>query len=153
MLIKSKFARRSTLALAVVATAFIALPTVSANATSTTHFSIIAKGKAEGAAMGAMKGSVTARFAVNLAKNTLCYSITSHGITGITGVHVHTGAAGVNGGVAVPLDPTKIGLKGSTCVAVAPKLLADISANPSMYYFNAHTAKYPNGAVRAQLAK
>lgn len=151
MFIKSKFARRSTLALAVVATAFIALPTVSANATSTTHFSVIAKGKAEGAGMGIMKGSVTARFTANLTKNTLCYSITSHGVTGITGVHVHTGAAGVNGGVAVALDPTKIGVKGSTCVAVAAKVLADISANPSMYYFNAHTAKYPNGAVRGQL--
>jgi hypothetical protein len=148
----SKFARRSILALAAVATVLVSIPAVSANATSTTHFSVIAKGKAEGAGMGAMKGSVTARFAVNLAKNTLCYSITSHGITGITGVHVHTGAAGVNGGVAVALDPTKIGLKGSTCVAVAPKVLADISANPSMYYFNAHTAKYPNGAVRGQLA-
>lgn len=151
MFIKSKFARRSTLALAVVATAFIALPTVSANATSTTHFSVIAKGKAEGAGMGIMKGSVTARFTANLTKNTLCYSITSHGVTGITGVHVHTGAAGVNGGVAVALDPTKIGAKGSTCVPVAAKVLADISANPSMYYFNAHTAKYPNGAVRGQL--
>ena len=151
MSINSKFARRSILALAVVATSFVALPTVSANATSVTHLSAVAKGKFEGVGMGAAKGSVTARFTLNTTKNTLCYSIASHGITGITGVHIHTGAAGVNGGVAVALDPTKIGVKGSTCVAVDAKTLSAIAASPSMYYFNAHTAKYPNGAVRGQL--
>ena len=151
MLTNSKFARRSILALAVVATSFVAVPAVSANATSTTHLSAVAKGKFEGVGMGLKKGTVTARFTTNTTKNTLCYSITSHGVTGITGVHIHTGAAGVNGGVAVALDPTKIGVKGSTCVAVDAKTLADIAANPSMYYFNAHTAKYPNGAVRGQL--
>ena len=147
----SKFARRSILALAVVATSFVALPTVSANATSITHLSAVAKGKFEGVGMGLAKGSVTARFTLNSTKNTLCYSITTHGVTGITGVHIHAGAAGVNGGVVVPLDPTKIDVRGSTCVAVDAKTLAAISASPSMYYFNAHTAKYPNGAVRGQL--
>jgi hypothetical protein len=148
---KSKFARRSMLALAVVATSFVALPVVSANAASTTHLTTVAKGKFEGVGMGAAKGSVTARFSLNTTKNTLCYTIAAHGITGITGVHIHTGAAGVNGGVAVALDPTKIGVKGATCVAVDAKTLGAIVANPSMYYFNAHTAKYPNGAVRGQL--
>jgi hypothetical protein len=151
MSINSKFARRSILALAVVATSFVALPVVSANATSVTHLTAVAKGKFEGVGMGATKGSVTARFTLNATKNTLCYSITSHGITGITGAHIHTGAAGVNGGVVVPLDPTKIGVKGSTCVVIDAKTLAAISAGPSMYYFNAHTAKFPNGAVRGQL--
>ncbi len=151
MSIKSKFARRSVLALAVAATSFVVLPTVSANAATITHLSVVAKGKAEGVGMGLAKGSVTARFTLNSTKKTLCYSITTHGVSGITGVHIHTGAAGVNGGVAVALDPTKIGVRGSTCVAVDAKTLADIAANPSMYYFNAHTAKFPNGAVRGQL--
>ena len=139
------------LALAAIATVLISVPAVSANATSKTHFTVVAKGKFEGAGKGAMNGSVTALFTVNLMKKTLCYSIKSHGLTGITGVHVHTGAAGVNGGVAVALDPTKIDVKGFTCVPVDAKVLADISANPSNYYFNAHTAMYPNGAVRGQL--
>jgi hypothetical protein len=153
MLTKSKFARQSMVALAAVATVFVALPAVSANAASMTHsFTVLAKGKFEGAGKGAAKGSVNARFTANLDKNTLCYTITSHGITGISGVHIHTGAAGVNGGVAVALDPMKIDHKGKTCVKVEAKLLADISANPSMYYFNAHTPMYPNGAVRGQLA-
>ncbi len=154
MLTKSKFVRHSIVAVAAVATVFITLPAISANAASMTHtFTVLAKGKFEGAGKGEMKGSVTARFTADLTKNRLCYSITSHGITGISGVHIHTGAAGVDGGVAVPLDPMKIGHKGSTCVAVDSKVLADISAHPSMYYFNAHTPMYPNGAVRGQLAK
>jgi hypothetical protein len=153
MLTKSKFARRSMLGLTAAAVVFIALPVVPANAASMTHsFTVLAKGKFEGAGKGEAKGSVNARFTANLDKNTLCYSITSHGITGISGVHIHIGAAGVNGGVAVALDPMKIGHKGKTCVAVAAKLLAEISANPSNYYFNAHTPMYPNGAVRGQLA-
>ena len=153
MLTKSKFARQSMLVLAAVATVFIALPAVSANAAGMIdHFNVSAKGKFEGAGKGATKGSVTARFTTDTTKNTLCYSIKSHGITGISGVHIHTGAAGVNGAVAVPLDPMKIDHAGKTCVAVEAKLLADISANPSTYYFNAHTPMYPNGAVRAQLA-
>lgn len=153
MITKSKFAHRSMLALAGVAAVFIALPVVSANAASMTHtFTVSAKGKFEGAGKGAMKGSVTARFTADLTKNTLCYSIKSHDVTGISGVHIHIGAAGVNGGVAVALDPMKIDHSGKTCVAVEAKLLADISANPSMYYFNAHTPMYPNGAVRGQLA-
>ena len=151
MFTNSKFARRSVLALAVVATSFVALPAVSANATSTTHLTVIAKGKYEGVGMGMSKGSVTARFVLNTTKNTVCYSIVSRGVSGITGVHIHTGAAGVNGGVAVALDPTKIDLSGLTCVAVDAKTVAAISANPSAYYFNAHTAKFPNGAVRGQL--
>ena len=151
MSIKSKFARRSVLALAVAATSFVALPTVSANASTVTHLSVVAKGKFEGVGMGAAKGSVTARFTLNSTKNTVCYSITTHGISGITGVHIHTGAAGVNGGVAVALDPTKINVRGLNCIAVDAKTLAAITAAPSMYYFNAHTAKFPNGAVRGQL--
>lgn len=151
MFTNSKFARRSVLALAVVATSFVALPAVSANATSTTHLTVIAKGKYEGVGMGLSKGSVTARFVLNTTKNTVCYTIASRGVSGITGVHIHTGGAGVNGGVAVALDPTKIDVSGLTCVAVDAKTIAAISANPSAYYFNAHTAKFPNGAVRGQL--
>jgi hypothetical protein len=152
MFTKSKFARRSMVALATVATVFIAVPTVAVNAASMTHsFTVIAKGKFEGAGKGAMNGSVTARFTVNLEKNNICYFIKSHALTGITGVHIHAGAAGVNGGVVVALDPMVIGHKGLTCVAVDAKVLADIAANPSAYYFNAHTPMYPNGAVRGQL--
>ena len=153
MLIKSKFAQRSMLTVATMAAIFIALPTVTASAASMTNLSVVAKGKYEKAGAGAMSGSVTGSFTADLKKNTLCYSVTNHGIKGISGIHIHTGKAGVDGAVAVALDPMKIGHKGSTCIKVEAKVLADIAAHPSLYYFNAHNATYPNGAVRAQLGK
>lgn len=152
MLTKSKFARRSIISLAAVSAIFIALPTVTASAASMTKLTVVAKGMNEKAGAGAMSGSVKGSFTTDVAKNTLCYSITNKGIKGISGIHIHVGAAGVDGDVAVALDPMKIGKKSSTCVKVAAKVLADIAANPSMYYFNAHNATYPNGAVRGQLS-
>lgn len=150
---KSKFAKRSIFTVAAVTTIFIALPTVTASAASMTKLTVIAKGKYEKAGAGAMSGSVTGSFTTDLAKNVICYSVKNQGIKGITGIHIHVGAAGVDGDVAVALDPMKIGHKGSTCVKVAAKVLADIAANPAMYYLNAHNATYPNGAVRGQLGK
>lgn len=153
MFTKSKTSRKAILVLTAVATVFAVLPAASANAASTTHFTVLAKGKAEGVGGGSPTGSVTGIFSVNLAKKSLCYLITSHGISGITGVHIHKGAAGTNGGVVVALDPAKIGTHHTTCMPVEVKLLTDISSHPTMYYFNAHTPKFPGGAVRSQLAK
>ena len=151
MLTKSKFARRSIVTLAAVTAIFVAIPTVAANAASMTQLSVVAKGKYEKGGAGAMSGSVKGSFSADLKKNTFCYSIKNQGIKGISGIHIHSGAAGVDGDVAVALDPMKIGHKGTTCVKVAAKVLADIAAHPSTYYFNAHNATYPNGAVRGQL--
>ena len=152
MITKSKSARNTLLALTVAASAFAALPGAAAMTPGAIHFTVLAKGKAEGVGGGSPTGSVTSRFLVNLTKKTLCYSITSHGLSGITGVHVHSGVAGTNGGVVVALDPAVIDTKHSACVSVASKLLTDISEHGSKYYFNAHTAKFPGGAVRGQLA-
>lgn len=151
MLTKSKFARRSIFTLAAVTSVLVALPTVTASAASMTKLTVVAEGKYEKAGAGAMSGSVTGSFTTDLKKNVLCYSATNKGIKGINGIHIHVGAAGVDGAVAVALDPMKIGQKKSTCIKVAAKVLADIAANPSMYYLNAHNADYPNGAVRGQL--
>ena len=152
VLVKNKSKIGNLVVASVVVTASLLLPAVSANAASMTHhLTATAKGQFEGAGKGAMAGFMTTRFDIDLTKNTLCYIIKTHGITGVTGAHIHTGAAGVNGSVAVPLDPTKIGVSGKTCVPVDAKVLADIAANPAIYYFNAHTAKYPGGAVRGQL--
>ena len=153
MFTKSKTSRKAVLALTAVATVLAVLPAASANAAGTTHFTVLAKGKAEGAGGGSPTGSVTAIFSVNLTKKSLCYLVTSHGLPTITGAHIHKGAAGANGGVVVALDPAKIDTRHTTCMPVEEKLLTDIASHPTMYYFNAHTVKFPGGAVRSQLAK
>lgn len=79
--------------------------------------------------------------------------------TAITAAHIHTGSAGVNGGVLVnlALSPGEVTLANGSGTIVKNNiaLTADIAnqivGNPAAFYFNAHTAANPGGAVRGQL--
>jgi len=68
-----------------------------------------------------------------------------------TAAHIHEGAAGVNGPVIVPLQRI------SENAFVAPDGAKLTEAQYTAYkagnlYVNVHSAKFPNGEVRAQLA-
>jgi hypothetical protein len=76
--------------------------------------------------------------------------------------HIHTGVAGANGGIVVPLfelaaDPTNPlndqleNREASGCVTADPALLATIVGNPTAYYVNFHNSRFPGGAIRCQL--
>ncbi|CAA9246867.1 MAG: hypothetical protein AVDCRST_MAG50-1958 [uncultured Acidimicrobiales bacterium] len=71
-------------------------------------------------------------------------------ITTATGMHIHRGEIGTNGPVVVPFDHTQ--LTALQCVSVAAELGAEIAGNPSAFYFNVHTAAFPGGEIRGQLA-
>ena len=101
---------------------------------------------------GAKAGKANATFAVNTTKNTLCYKVTTSGVPGIVAAHIHTGAMGMDGGVAVVLNPAKFNKKAQTCVTVSHAVATDMAKNPNMYYFNVHSKKYSDGVVRGQLA-
>src|SRR5712691_3390769 len=99
----------------------------------------VPKGPAKGSALGEIK----------ITGGVLCWKYTS--ITGIdkpTASHVHKGASGKAGPVVLPLGSK---FKASGCTAIPRKLQDAILSKPSDYYVNIHTAKYPAGAVRAQL--
>jgi hypothetical protein len=66
--------------------------------------------------------------------------------------HIHRGAAGTAGAIVVPL--TSPDSTGSTrgCTAAARPLVSAILGSPAQYYVNVHTAAFPGGAVRGQLA-
>jgi len=70
--------------------------------------------------------------------------------------HIHQGKAGVNGGVKValfgtPLPATVTAAAGA--VTVDDPAIADaIRKDPAGFYVNLHSAKFPGGAVRGQLA-
>ena len=101
---------------------------------------------------GAKTGSAAATFVLDTKKNTLCYSVTTKGLTGVAEAHIHMGAKGVDGNDVVTLLPAKFNKKAATCVKVASKLLGEIAMNPASYYLNVHTKAYADGAVRGQLA-
>lgn len=107
-------------------------------------------GAAEVPGPGAPKGEGTANLTIDTAKNQLCYMLHSSGTDTPTMAHVHKGAVGVAGPVAVPLTPPANGMS-QGCANVAPDVLAAILATPADYYVNVHTAAFPKGALRGQL--
>ena len=93
-------------------------------------------------------GSVTVT--VNTTSGQVCATVKSD-IVGAVAMHIHQGAAGVNGPVVVPLDATKINA-GASCATATVALAGQIAANPAGFYFNVHTPTFPGGAIRGQLA-
>jgi len=74
----------------------------------------------------------------------------------ITMMHIHRGAAGVNGGIVVDLlaggavfDPATFTASGSVPAAAA--LATEIANTPGEFYVNIHTGAAPLGLVREQL--
>ena len=65
-------------------------------------------------------------------------------------MHIHRGAAGINGPIVVDFAPTPG--PGPFDICVPGGAVADeIAANPLSFYLNAHTRPFPAGAVRGQL--
>jgi hypothetical protein len=82
----------------------------------------------------------------------ICYAVRTSKIDTITAVHLHHGAAGTNGeGVFTVTLPVNGYSRG--CVdGLDRTLIHQILSEPSDYYIAVHTAAYPNGALRGQLA-
>ncbi|MGL5860407.1 MAG: CHRD domain-containing protein, partial [Phycicoccus sp.] len=68
-----------------------------------------------------------------------------------TKLHLHQGARGTNGDVAVDFTDVAVTGKRTGCVWVDPAIVKRIIANPQNYYLNYHTAAFLDGAIRGQL--
>ena len=99
---------------------------------------------------GGGSGNITV--VVDPPKLTACYIMNVVGLDGVTMAHIHTGAAGQNGGPVVTLAAPTDGTSGG-CVPVTKEVADALLANPAGYYVNVHTRTFPNGAIRGQLAK
>jgi hypothetical protein len=97
-------------------------------------------------------GTGTAKITADAATNTVCYDVTVQRIGTPTAAHLHRGAAGVAGAPVVTFKAPTAGAA-SECLSVDKTLAAAIIADPSNYYVNVHTADYPSGAIRGQLAR
>ncbi|HEX6493487.1 MAG TPA: CHRD domain-containing protein, partial [Candidatus Dormibacteraeota bacterium] len=96
---------------------------------------------------GPSGGAGTAKITID--GNNLCYDLSWNAATGNAVVaHIHQGPAGTSGPIVEPLSATTA----HTCTVVSPSVSQGIASNPSGYYVNIHTDKYPDGAIRGQLA-
>ena len=87
---------------------------------------------------------------IDPATNDFCYALWTDKIAKPTMAHVHEGVAGADGPVLFAIMVT--GKNGDMCIAIDQAKLEPIVARPDAYYVNVHTADFPAGAVRAQLA-
>jgi hypothetical protein len=85
----------------------------------------------------------------------VCYDLRWSGVDA-TASHIHRGAPGKAGPIVVPFfaqDTAVAGDKKTGCVKADSEVVAAINAKPSNYYVNVHSAEFPKGEIRGQLAK
>ena len=96
---------------------------------------------------------------VTIQGTTVTFAFTVAGIEMPTAAHIHSGAAGVSGGVVVDLlgNGTLTDNGDGTFTAtgmvtgVDAQLTSDISTTPADFYVNVHNAAFAPGAIRGQL--
>jgi len=108
--------------------------------------------------------NLTKDSAGNITAATVDFSGTYSGFpngSALTASHIHTGAAGANGGVLVSTGitagevtfPAGSGTLNKTGITLTAAQANAIMGNPAGFYFNSHTALNPGGAVRGQLIR
>lgn len=98
-------------------------------------------------------GSGTATIVLDPDAGTACWTFSVAGIDPVTVSHIHTGAAGTNGGVVVDLDLDGFDGSSEGCNDAADAAtLEAIIDDPAAYYVNVHNEAFPGGAIRGQLA-
>jgi hypothetical protein len=128
---------------------------------------IVAKGDALFAALDgdqeqtpvAGSGSGNGWVVISTDESTITYYVAYADLTGaVAAAHIHTGAAGVSGGVILPLAAAASPMSGtltsadftaSGAVTTFAEAVAAIRAGTT--YFNLHTAANPGGEIRGQI--
>jgi hypothetical protein len=147
---------RRVAALLVVAVAAVATGLVPASAQTERSkvrvFHVTLAGENESpAADPVATGTATIRIRPGTTK--VCYQLTAHDLSGpAAAAHIHAGASGVSGPVLIPLRTPNASGRSSGCAKASRRIVSGILAHPARYYVNVHTAEFPAGAIRAQLA-
>ena len=93
--------------------------------------------------------------AIKVRGSEVCYDLHWSGVEA-TASHIHRGAPGTAGPIVVPFfaqDTAVAGNSKSGCVKADSEVAAAIVAKPGNYYVNVHSADFPKGEIRGQLAK
>lgn len=85
------------------------------------------------------------------ASGRLCYTLEVTALSSeATAAHIHTGEAGMAGGVAVALT-APVGSATEECIDLDAGLTDGLVQNPESFYVNVHSAEFGDGAVRGQI--
>lgn len=85
--------------------------------------------------------------------NRLCYVLTTYNIDGqITAAHIHLGNNTKEGPVFVTLAAPSFG-EVHTCQQVTTRVASALNEEPTNFYVNVHSSRYPDGAIRGQLQR
>ena len=147
--------RRLALTFAVIAALAAAILTTGVARGAVWSLTADLTAEAEVPAPGPEGATGSALIVIDDETNEVCFELSIDGLgkgDAVIMAHIHTGAAGVAGGVVVPLftEPPTGEMTG--CVQdVDPATIAGITADPAAYYVNIHTEQFPDGAVRGQL--
>jgi CHRD domain-containing protein len=141
---------------AVVALTVLA-PTAPASAAAKLEAELTAAAEVPGPGDATAEGAT--KVTVSVKKQKVCYSIAVTDLSApAEAAHIHKGDATVAGPVKVTLNtPTQVGA-GNFQVSfgcekgLRTRLLRNIKNDPANWYVNVHTADFPDGAVRGQLA-
>ena len=134
-----------------------------ANMTSAQEVPPVSNAEAGASGTATITFTVTRDAANVITAGTVVFQFSVSGLTptsSITLAHIHTGAAGVAGGVLVNTNlsaasaiatPNGSGTFTSGTIGVDAATINAIVANPAGFYFNVHTSLNPGGVVRGQL--
>jgi hypothetical protein len=84
---------------------------------------------------------------------TVCVGLTVNGIGQASAAHIHRGGPDVAGPIVVDLGAPNAQGWSDSCSVMEQALATEILGNPTGFYVNVHTAEFPAGAVRGQLAR
>ena len=151
--------RRKRLALVVAAMALLAVPgsASAVDPTQPAYGGPMSGAQEVPAVVTTATGQGTA--VISADGSTITYIVTYSGLSGaVNAAHIHTGAAGVAGGVILPLTPgpspmvgtlTAANFTASGPVTTYAEAVAAIRAGTT--YFNLHTTANPGGEIRGQI--
>jgi hypothetical protein len=136
--------------LTVIALAFCAAATWATERTYVVSMSGAQEVPGPGDPDGTGSGTIT----LNDVTGLVSWNFTYQNITAPTLMHIHTGAAGVSGGILINLGVATSGGAGTLISSTVHGNLAQVTSvitNPQGFYVNIHNASFPGGAVRGQI--
>lgn len=141
-----------------------AQPKFTAALSQANEFPAISNADGSGSGTATITLNVTKDAAGNITAATADFAVTLSGFpanTTLTGAHIHPGASGTSGGVAISTGLTSgevvlasgTGGVNKSGITVDAALAQAIINGPAGYYFNVHTTLSAGGAVRGQLVR